>query len=153
MPNLHPRFVVPEQVTLPISRGESLTIKKRLNAGEQRAVHQRMYYAGLGGDTRIRPGEYGLQTVLGYLLEWTVKDAYGQPVPYGTLATLEEKTDTLNALDGEDFGEIVRAINAHEERMAAERTQEKKDLAGAPASPATFTSPLDSAGVSTGSAS
>lgn len=142
---MHSRFVKPETVTLPISRGDTITVKKRLTAGETRAAHRAMYEAGADGETvRRTPTEVGLQMVLAYLIDWTITDD-GAPVPIRH-ATIDEKKSLLNALDPEDFAEIREAINRHEERIEQERAAEKKALGGETPSSATSASPSSPAG-------
>ena len=46
------RFVRPDVTVLHISEGDTLTVKRRLNAGEHRAMFARMYLAGVDGQLR-----------------------------------------------------------------------------------------------------
>jgi hypothetical protein len=117
------RFVKPEVVTLPLSQGDSLTVRKRLNYGEQSAAFDRMYLAGADGKARVNPLRVGIETVLAYLLDWTLTDD-GKPVVVKGKPR-EEVEAVLRNLEPETFGEIRAAVDAHIEAQAAEREQEK----------------------------
>ena len=146
------RFVRPETVVLTISQGDTLTVKKRLNHGEQQAAFTRMYLAGVDGQMRTNPLEVGLHTVAAYLLDWSLKDDQGQQVvirdqPLSALLT------ALNNLAPEDFVEIRDAIYAHQAEQEQERAAEKNGRDGERAEPVTLPSPVVVTGVSTGSVS
>ncbi len=148
-PGRRNRFVHPDAVVLPLSDGDQITVRKRLTAGEQRAMFSRMYYASTNGGLRTNPFQTGLATVLAYLIDWTLLDAQGAPVPIKGLGD-EAITDTLNALDPDDFAEIKEAIEAHQTRMDQERDAEKKTRGGGTSSSATSPSPAATAGATNG---
>jgi hypothetical protein len=142
-------FIAPESVTLPLSDGQSITIRKRLNAGETRAYFARMYIAGVDGRVRVNPMEVGLNTVTSYLLDWTLKDARGHVDIRGL--SHETLTSVLDNLAPERFGEIRDAIEAHVDSLEAARAEEKKETpAGASVSSPTSPSPSAVTGVSSG---
>jgi len=145
------RFPRPDSKTLPISRGETLTVKKRLTSGEQRAAFARNYTAGLDGRLHVNPLYTGVSLLTAYLIDWTVKGDDGQVVTIKGVP-LDELIATINALSPEDFAEIKTAIEAHETAMEAERAAEKNGQDGGNTSPATSPSPSDAAGASSGSA-
>jgi hypothetical protein len=145
-----PRFVRPETRTLPISRGDTITVKRRLNTGEQRAMFARMYFATADGGTRTNPFQVGLSTVLAYLVDWTVKDEAGQLVPIAGLP-VEDLITTLDATDPETFAEIKEAVEAHQDAQDAARSAEKNGQGGGTQSPATSPSPPAAAGATSGS--
>lgn len=138
------RVVRPESTTLQISNGDWLLVKKRLNAGDSRGQFARLIH-------NVAPGEMptldtvnvGLTRILAYLLEWSLVDPQGNVLPLrnaiGELSP-ETMTASLNVIDPESFGEISKAIEAHEEAMQAEREQEKNDQAGETPSSATLLS-------------
>jgi hypothetical protein len=145
-------FVRPEQTVLTLSEGKTLTVKRRLNAGERRAQYARMYLAGVDGQLRVNPMAAGLTLVTTYLLDWSLTDDAGQPVNIRGVS-VEELAARLNDLEPERFAEIHAAIDQHEDAMAAEREQEKNGQDGAKQSPAISPSPSAAAGASSGSVS
>jgi hypothetical protein len=147
-----PRFVRPETRILPISRGDTITVKRRLNTGEQRAMFVRMYFATADGTTRTNPFQVGLSTVLAYLVDWTVKDEAGKLVPIAGLP-VEDLIATLDATDPETFAEVKDAIEAHQDAQDAARSAEKNGQGGGTPSSATSPSPPVSAGATSGSPS
>jgi hypothetical protein len=146
------RFVRPQTVVLKISDGDTITVKKRLCTGEQRAAYARMYLAGPDGQLRKNQLQGGIALVVAYLVDWHGQgftDDQGEPIVIRGL-TMEELERTLDTLDPDSFGEIVAAVRAHEAAVAAAIEQEKKLTTGtagdAPISP----SPSALVGVSTG---
>ncbi len=142
------RFVRPDVVVLPLGGGDTITVRRRLNAGEQRAMFARMYYAGVTG-LRTNPFQQGIATVLAYLLDWTVVDAQGAPVPIKD-QPLAAVSDALDALEPDEFAEIKEAIEQHQDRMDAERAAAKKARDGGTPSSATSPSPGTTAGATNG---
>lgn len=132
------RFVPPETVTLPISDGDTLVVKKRLTEGERRAAFARLYQHTNGDGYHVNPQMMGIATVLAYLLDWSLTDDAGRHVVIASLA-VEDRQAVLDSLDPVDFAEIRDAIDAHIEAVAAERETQKK-TAGAPAPVATSSS-------------
>jgi hypothetical protein len=145
------RFIRPEITTLHISNGDTLTVKKRLTHGERAAMYARMYIAGLDGRLRVNPLTSGMAVVLAYLVDWSfvgeddaLVEIRGRPI--------EEVEAALNMLDPASFDEVKQAVQAHEDRMIAEREAEKKTLSGARASSATSGSRSSADGGTSGSA-
>lgn len=134
------RFVSPETRVLTLPNGDTLVVKKRLNRGEQAEVFEHLRSA--------TGSSAGLSVVLGYLVDWQLQEK-NTPLLH---LTWPEKTLVLNAMDPEDFIEVRNTIEAHIERVQAERDAAKKALAGATPSPATSPSPSSSAGATSGSA-
>ena len=136
----------PETVTIPISRGDWLLVKKHLTAGESRQVLSRMMRLGADGPN-IDPVLVGLSKMATYLLDWSITDADDKPVvirdqPYEVIA------NALDALDYESYVEIKDAVEAHEDAMQAVRDLEKKQWDGSKPSSATSPSADVSAGLS-----
>jgi hypothetical protein len=146
------RFVRPEVSTLTLEDGVTLTVRKRLNAGQQREVFTRMYTAGIDGKLRVNPLLTGIGIITAYLLDWNVVDADGQPVPIRG-ASVEELEDIVNSLEPPSFTAIKDAIEAHEAKMVAERAAEKNIHGGESSASVTSPSPFVAAGASSGSAS
>lgn len=146
------RFVRPDTTTLRISQGDTLTVKRRLNAGEQRALFARMYIATVEGALKVNPLQSGLSLVLAYLIDWSLVDADGTRVAILD-RPLVDVTATLDALDPDAFGEIKDAIEAHDDAVREARSIEKKRPAGETPSPSISPSPDAVAGATSGSPS
>jgi hypothetical protein len=133
------RFVQPTTKLLPISQGDTLTVRERLNYGEQSAAHERMYAAGVDGELKVNPRAVDKALVVAYLLDWTLKDADGELVPIRGVST-EELAAALDALEPEAFGEIRNAIEEHIGNVVRARAAQKKTNDGEVASTATLPS-------------
>ncbi len=119
------RIQQPDSTILHLSDGEWILVKKRLSAGEGRAMFARMIRDGATGDTIDTP-RVALARVLAYLLDWsatTVAIIRNQPN-----AVVES---ALDALDADSFREIREAIDTHIAAMDKERAQEKNAPSGA----------------------
>jgi len=68
------RFVRPETCRLLLASGESLTVKKRLTHGEQRAAYARMSVAGPDGRRIVDTLQHGMALVTAYLVDWHLLD-------------------------------------------------------------------------------
>jgi hypothetical protein len=119
-------FIRPETVTLPISDGITITVRKRLTAGELRAriVRSSVVDPATGLD-RVNWMQINLSKVSAYLLDWTVPDDSGSVVPIRGISVQELET-ILDLLEPERFAAIHNAIDAHETAMQAQRAEEKK---------------------------
>jgi hypothetical protein len=117
----------PETVTLHITRGDWLLVKKHLTAGEQRQMFKRMLTAKDG--TAVEPISVGLSKMVAYLLDWSITDADDKPVVIRDQPD-EVIASALDNLDVDSFREIRQAIEAHDEAMDAAREAEKNDQAG-----------------------
>jgi tetrahydromethanopterin S-methyltransferase subunit A len=122
------RFVRPERVTLPISDGDTITIRKRLDNGERRAMFARMYQAGVT-PLKVDPMKTGLGMIVAYLVDWTLVDEDGQPVPIADLSA-DDLAVVIDHLESADFTEIKEAIERHVEADEA-ALEEKKRMTGA----------------------
>jgi hypothetical protein len=129
--------------------GDTLTVKRRLTAGEQRAMFNRMYRT-VDGKTSVDRLEVGMATCVAYLVDWSLTDDDGQLVPLRGLPP-EDVIAMLNSLSPEDFKEISAAIDAHSEAMESFRDAEKKTGPGDAASPSTSPLPADLVGATNGS--
>ena len=129
------RFVQPDTVTLPISNGDTLVVKQRLNEGERRAAFARLYQHVNGTGYHVNPQMMGIATVLAYLVDWSLRDDAGRPVTIAGTSE-EDRQAVLDSLDPADFAEIRDAIDAHIEATAAARDAQKK-TGGTPAPVAT----------------
>jgi hypothetical protein len=117
------RFVTPDIVRLPLSDGDFIDIKKELNAGENRRVFARLVKDMHAGEKiQLEPEQVGLTKVVEYLIGWSFTDGNGKPV--------DVSEGAIQNLDQDTFTEITKAIDAHEEKMDAERTARKNGTAG-----------------------
>lgn len=144
----------PETTTLPpLSNGDTITVKKRLNQGEKRAEQARLYRRLPDGALRIDPLQVGLSMVCAYLLNWTVKGLDGAVIPItetdGRPKPVEAVEAALDLLDPFIYDEIELAIRDHEAAMMAAREALKKTNSGAPPDATTSSSPSGADGAST----
>lgn len=133
------RFIDPDTDTLPLSNGDVIIVKRRLNHGETAESRTRMFPRGDDGKVISDPARYRQQLVLAYLVDWNLTH-HQRPVPMRGLPD-DERSAALDALDEDDFLDIVTAIEAHIEAKTAERAAEKKTPAGESGSPGTSPSP------------
>lgn len=113
------RFVRPEETRLEISHGDWLLVKKRLNKGEWTQAFERQMVPALEG-WRVNPMLTGLVQVAAYLIDWSLAE---YPIRG---KSVDDVTAALNALDPDDFAEILAAIRTHEAAVQRERDLEKK---------------------------
>lgn len=144
------RFVVPDAVVLPLSQGDTLVVRRRLNYGEQSAMFARMSTLTGNGTREVDSLLVGIAKMGAYLLDWSLRDASGQPIVIRDLPVAVLET-VLHNLDPDDAKEIRDAIEAHIDREDARRAEEKKTRAGGAASLTTSTSPAAAAGATSGS--
>jgi len=128
------RFVRPETTTLPLSDGDTITIRKRLNAGERRAMFARMYETDqedAEGKPRLRVNtlQTGLALVVAYLLDWSFADESGAVVSLRGLST-DEVESIVNSLHPDSFAEIKTAIETYTDAVEAAEAEEKKVPSG-----------------------
>jgi len=118
------RFVRPQTKTLTLANGDTLVVRERLTAGEQRAQYARMFRTRPDGSLERDP-LMPLQVcmVLAYLLDWHLKDDQDQPA-IRDLST-DDLYHVINGLTPEAFEEIRDAIQEHEAAMLEARTQKK----------------------------
>jgi hypothetical protein len=160
------RFVRPETAVLTLSGGDTLIVKKRLTAGEQRAQLGRAYTTTATGLAALNFMETGVALVSAYLVDWSIlKDDGEIGVGYGVVPhrvpdpdavkirglSIDELVAVLNNLDPASFTEIKEAIEAHVAAGDAARANEKKTLAGATPAPPTSRSPSVADGALSGS--
>ena len=129
------RFVRPDTTVLKISQGDTLTVKRRLNSGEERDLFSRIYLAGADGQLKVNPFQHGIGLVTAYLLDWSLTDDDGKRVAIEGLS-VEALTQVINGLDPMSYGEIRRAVEEHDAAMRAERGDLKNGQDGEKGSPA-----------------
>lgn len=112
------RFVKPQVVRLPLSAGDYIDVKRRLNTGEQQELFAVMAPLVTPGEKVQLNSRMALTAkVMAYLLAWSFTDD-GQPVPV-TLGA-------VNGLDPDTFREIRDAIETHEDVVDQEIADQKK---------------------------
>ena len=128
-------FVQPDVVRLPLSDGRWIDVKRELTAGESRRVYARLVKRmAPDEDNRIRteldPEKVGLTKLLEYVVGWSFSNGNGHPIPVSEAS--------INNLKSYIFREVSEAVEAHEDRINAEREAAKQqDPTGATASSAT----------------
>jgi len=139
------RVTRPETHTLKLQSGETLTVKKRLNAGERRAMLAAMRNKETGRMDGLLSGR---ATALAYLLDWDLKDDLsGEPITIkdpktGKRLEDEEIFAIMDSLDSSDVKEIEEMIDKWDDQMLAERRAEKKIPNGKePSEPASPSAP------------
>ncbi len=146
------RFVHPITDTLTLANGDTLTVKRRLNVGEQResfAACSTLVDKGEGRYERvIDPLLVGRATIAAFLVDWYSAEDPAPPIRDLDMAGRLAVLDNL-----EDLHPIREAIAAHEARQAAARTEEKKRPTGPTPGDPISPWPSDVVGASTGSAS
>lgn len=136
------RFARPDTVVLPISHGDTLTVKRRLNSVDSRRLR-----AMAVSPTMAEPA-----VIMAYLVDWSIVDDSGKRV----LIAGESAMSLANALDNLDedhFDEIYAAVSRHVQAMKAEREAEKNDRAIGMNASAISPSPFAVAGALSGSVS
>lgn len=141
------RVVRPETKTLSISDGDWLLVKKRLSHGDQQEAFAHKYISDVFGQ-RVNLRLVRMDKVTAYLLDWSLTGLDEKPLVIKG-QPIEVVESALTLIDPESFDEIHAAIEAHEQAMATERANAKKNMAGATASGAISPSPSEPAGPST----
>ena len=151
------RFVRPETVRLPISNGDWILVKARLNAGEHDLLFDRAMLkdaqgaAVMGDDGKpvLDPVKVSRALLLGYLVDWSLTTDDGQLVDIRHQPP-EILEAALGDLDFESRQEILLAITAHDTRVRAATAEEKKRRTSGTGSGNTSSSPVDAVGASIG---
>lgn len=119
------RFLKPEVVRINLTRGDWITVKKQLTAGEKRRAQARMVKRAIAGQPiEVDLEKAGVTNLVEYLIDWSFVDDAGKPMAIRDMPA-DYVIDVLNNLDSDSFDEITDAINAHERSVA----DEKKTLA------------------------
>jgi len=102
-----------DDIRLSLPDGHFLTVKKELNAGE-----------GLDLDDSV--GNRTIETILAYLVGWSLVGPDNTPLPYSPMQSIEERRATLRALKTaamDDIGEaLVPHIRANRRVVAEKKT-------------------------------
>jgi hypothetical protein len=133
------RIVVPSVVRLPLSDGDTLDVKKELNAGE--------YFDYLTAMAERQP----FAKILAYAIGWSFVALDGTLLPYSVDLPETERRDLVRSLDTDTMHELLAVIDRHEAALDAARLAKKKAPSGGPESSAPSTSPVAAAGATNGS--
>jgi len=129
------RVVAPDVVRLPLSDGDSVTVKKTLNAGEYRQLIVSQFKDTPDGErVTLDHRKVGMAKLLAYIVGWTFVGFDGQPLPYRPDEPDDIRTATIDGLDQDTYRELIAAVTAHEEREEAALEAQKKTRITAPAS-------------------
>lgn len=97
-----------------------IDVKRELNTAETRETGRNTKPGE--GHTIEEMANFQRARLLAYLLGWSFVDYEGKP--------LDVSPGALDALEVETFGELVKAIDFHEQRIAKERDDRKKIQGG-----------------------
>ena len=128
------RVVAPDVVRLPLSDGDSVEVKKILNAGEYRKLIYDQFKDSPDGDKVVLDhSKVGMAKLLAYIIGWTFVGFNGQPLPYRPDEPEDIRRATIDGLDQDTYRELIAAVTAHEEREDAALEAQKKTRITAPA--------------------
>jgi hypothetical protein len=135
-----PRGIKPQTTTLALSDGDSILIKARLTAGEERDITGlsiKGYTQGADGRTRIEPDPTRLMFVTAaiYLVGWSLIGQDGQPIFWPAQKTIDERIAVLRQLDVETLKEIEEALTKYREAQAAVLEGNAKSDGSGPGAP------------------
>jgi len=150
------RFVSPHADTLTLDTGDTLTVKRRLNVGETRES-----FLACSSLVKVNPDDpddetvkrvvdpllVGRARVAAFLIGWTSADGTAPPLEGLDLAG---RLAILDNLEPDDFYAIRAAIDAHEAKQAAARSEEKKRPTSANTADPISRSPSELVGASSG---
>lgn len=128
------RFVMPDVVRLPLSEGDWIEVKRRLNVAERRSITSRAAKGGVSTDSTrvfVDANEMEFAKVDAWVLDWSFIGADEKPVKFSP--------EAVRALDPASFAEIIDAIDAHEkaEEIAKNSSASVASSSSTPASDAT----------------
>jgi len=129
------RVVAPDVVRVPLSDGDSVLLKKTLNAGEYRQLIVSQFKDTPDGErVTLDHRKVGMAKLLAYIVGWTFVGFDGQPLPYRPDEPEDIRRATIDGLDQDTYRELIAAVTAHEEREDAALEAQKKTRITAPAS-------------------
>lgn len=123
------RMVTPlHPVRLPLSDGEWIEVKAQLNHEEHQDLMEAFYVTSERGELLRQPQKWADAIVVAYLVDWSLTTTVIRGRPRAEIQS------ALNNLEQESFREIQDAIEAHADRIAAERAEKKTIPSGGHAS-------------------
>jgi hypothetical protein len=144
--------VKPKRVRLPLSQGQFIDVKRRLNTGEQQDMFAAMAPVHTPGE-KLTANSKAVMTakVLAYLVGWSLTDD-GDPLPMTPEMSDAERLAVIRSLDPDTFAEIRDAIDAHEQSVDAEVLARKNGQGTVSASSQISPLPESLVGATSGSA-
>jgi hypothetical protein len=129
-------LVAPEAVRLPLSDGDWIDVRKRLNHGEHSRMLERLYIITPEGEARRDPLKWADVIVTAYLLDWSLTDpAKGRLEIRGQ--SFSAMQAALDLIDPDDFAEVREAIETHASAVARAAAEKKRRRTGENASSTT----------------
>lgn len=122
-----PRGVDVGTVTLPLSDGDSITVKRQLTADESHEISNVLKGYSESGkrmDVDMRRITFIAPAV--YIVGWSLLNLDGTPRPWLSNWTRDEKMAALGQLDEDTYNEIRAAVTAH--REARDKGSEKNAM-------------------------
>lgn len=107
-----PAIVMPQTVRLDLGDDHWIEIKRELNTGETQQV---------ASASRLDYTAQSIYLVAAYLLDWSLRDGNGEPLPLDTEA---QRVAALKAISPAHFNAIFEAINRHVEEVQGEKKAE-----------------------------
>jgi hypothetical protein len=116
------RFVKPKTITIEISEGDKIQIKKELTVGERKSMYAKsMEQIQQDGDNEpkitMNVAEAAFAKVNTYLVGWSFEEEDGN----GDVIPVELTEDAVRSLDEDTFAEIEAAIDKHVENLEKEK--------------------------------
>jgi len=118
-------MVIPQDVTLPLANGRTITVWAELNHGQYIAMLSRMYTEAKDGELRRDVIKTTDATVIAYLIDWTLTDPQGERIAIRGRPP-DQVQDALNNLRQAVAQDIKRVIDAHHAAVEAAATALKK---------------------------
>lgn len=120
--------VKPESVTIPLSNGDYLVVKKRLNAGERQEMMFLSAKTAIAGEKlEVDPTKIVFTKPAIYLLDWSYTDLQGEPIEIAG-KPVTEIMQVMRSFSTETMKEIETAVDAHvKEQDAAVTAKNSKD--------------------------
>jgi len=144
------RVVVPRSTVIPISNGDWIRVKDRLNHGEYHELLARRYIADRAGTVTVNLHKAGWEKIAIYLVDWSLEGLDGHVIPI--VGQSPDAIDqALCLIDDDSVVEIKKAIDAHVAAMDDARVASKKILDGAIGSSEISPSLVGAAGDTNGS--
>lgn len=112
-------IVRPESITLPLSQGDYLVVKKRLNAGERQEMMFLAAKPAIAGEkVELDTTKVSFVKPAIYLLDWSYSDLSGKPIEIAG-KTPDVIISALRSFNEETVKEINTAVDAHEQEQDA----------------------------------
>lgn len=110
-------------ITVAEADGAWIDVKHELTAGEANRANGRIVKEFRAGDlgAELDPERIVTTRVIEYLVGWSFTNENGQPVPFSPAMEEEDRKAAILSVDESTFVEMREAIDAHAERVSAEK--------------------------------